>query len=201
MSKKKKLGKKEKFQKKGGKKRNFSQVVLFLFLASLVLAGVIVYFIQAKKSSTPSQAVQLSDTGGYQIENTINMTPIKATVEGESLVISLDEVKKYKLVRFEYDRSKGELEPKVLPLLAYVSPSGNLITAVSMCEPCRSTSFHFESDRTITCDACGTKWDIETIQGVSGACLNYPPDPVKSEVRGDKIYIPLSELNSWQVRI
>lgn len=203
MSKKKgrKIHKKEEFQRKGGKDGNFSRTVLFLFIASLVLAGGVVYLIQAKKGSAPSQALQLENAQGYQIENIVNMRPIKANVEGESLVISLDEVKKNKLVRFEYDRSKNSLEPKILPLLAYISPSGNLITAVSMCEPCRSTSFHFEPDKTITCDACGTKWDIETLQGVSGACLEYSPDPVKAEVKGDKIYIPLSELNKWQLRI
>ncbi len=39
--------------------------------------------------------------------------------------------------------------------LAYIAPDGKLVTAVSFCEPCRSTRFHVVGYN-IFCNTCGT---------------------------------------------
>ena len=62
-----------------------------------------------------------------------------------------------------------------LPLVIIKTPKGQTISGVRVCEPCSSFSFHILEGKYLSCDACGTRWDIETLQGISGGCLNYPP--------------------------
>ena len=62
-----------------------------------------------------------------------------------------------------------------LPLVIIETPKGQTISGVRVCEPCSSFSFHILEGKYLSCDACGTRWDVETLQGISGGCLNYPP--------------------------
>lgn len=173
---------------------------MILFLAAAVLAGGFVYIKNARQKPLP-EAVQLGQTDNFQSEQ-VKKVQIVAQRESNNLTVSLKDIKKYQLVKFEYDRSQGDKEPQILPLLAYTTPSTKqLVVAVSICEPCRSTTFHLESDKTITCETCGTKWDMESLKGVSGACLDYPPDPVKTKVEKGKVLIPIEQLDQWELRI
>jgi uncharacterized protein len=87
----------------------------------------------------------------------------------------------------------------ILPLLAYIAPSGRLVTATSFCEPCRSVKFHFEGNQ-LVCDTCFTRWDLNTLLGVAGGCVAYPPEEVSAEVRGDQIFMPKADLEAWVPR-
>ena len=49
-------------------------------------------------------------------------------------------------------------------------PKGKTIGGIRTCEPCNGFSFHIVQGKYLSCDACGTLWDIETLQGVSGGC-------------------------------
>ena len=62
-----------------------------------------------------------------------------------------------------------------LPLVVISTPKGKTISGVRVCEPCLSFSFHIVEGKYLRCDACGTIWDIETLQGLSGGCMSYPP--------------------------
>lgn len=62
-----------------------------------------------------------------------------------------------------------------LPLIIIETPKGKTLSGVRVCEPCSSFSFHIVEGKYLSCDACGTRWEIETLQGVSGGCMNYPP--------------------------
>ena len=62
-----------------------------------------------------------------------------------------------------------------LPLIFISTPNGNTIGGVRVCEPCSSFSFHIIDRKYLQCDACGTRWNIETLTGVSGGCMGYPP--------------------------
>ncbi len=62
-----------------------------------------------------------------------------------------------------------------LPLIFISTPDGNTIGGVRVCEPCSSFSFHIVNRKYLQCDACGTRWNIETLMGVSGGCMGYPP--------------------------
>lgn len=62
-----------------------------------------------------------------------------------------------------------------LPLVIIETPKGKTFSGVRTCEPCNGFSFHILDGKYLSCDTCGTRWDIETLQGISGGCMNYPP--------------------------
>jgi len=80
-----------------------------------------------------------------------------------------------------------------LPLIALYTPSGSVIAGIRTCEPCGSFSMHIGEGKYLICDSCGTKWDIETLKGVSGGCPDYPPPKLTSSVSGN-IEIDLAPL-------
>lgn len=122
---------------------------------------------------------------------TVRMAEIEAAVADGKIAIPLDAVKTRKIVRFVYNN---------LPLVAYISPSGRVVTGVSMCEPCRSTNFHIQDD-TMVCNSCGTRWTLEDLRGMSGGCLDYPPDVISSTIAGDKVLIDEANVRNWRPRI
>ena len=124
---------------------------------------------------------------------TIPMVDIQAKVDNGKISISLDAVKEKKMVRFEYPGNG-------VPLLAYIAPSGRVVTAVSMCEPCRSTRFHI-NDKKIVCNACATEWNLETLKGIQGGCLDYPPDVIPSTIEKDRIQIDEKIITQWKPRV
>jgi len=66
-------------------------------------------------------------------------------------------------------------DAEYLPLIIISTPKGKTVSGIRVCEPCLSFSFHIVEGKYLRCDACGTIWDIETLQGLSGGCMNYPP--------------------------
>jgi hypothetical protein len=74
---------------------------------------------------------------------------------------------------------------------------GELFVGVSYCPPCEGEGQRIESDGTLTCEACGTKRNLETNEGISGACRLYPLDEVPSAVSGDLITLDTTVLETW----
>ena len=122
------------------------------------------------------------------------MTDITAKVENGKISIPLNVVKEKKIVRFEYEANAARI-----PLLSYITPTGKVVTAVSVCEPCRSTKFHIR-DNSIVCNACFAEWDIETLRGIKGGCLNYPPDVIPNKVEKGQILIDEKVVTQWKPR-
>jgi hypothetical protein len=83
-----------------------------------------------------------------------------------------------------------------LPLVLISTPQGKTLSGVRVCEPCGSFNFHIADRKHLVCDACGTRWDIETLQGVSGGCQNYPPPPLTVETIGQEASISLLDLKN-----
>lgn len=123
----------------------------------------------------------------------IEMTDIQADVEDGKIVFPLSEIKGNKLVYFEY---KGST---TIPLLAYIGPSGKVITAVSVCEPCKGERFSIEGE-TLVCNTCGTVWKLETHEGISGGCPQFPPEIIPNQVSKDKVLINKDSVEEWKPR-
>jgi hypothetical protein len=92
-----------------------------------------------------------------QIEMTVLKKGVVQTAEGISFPLA--ELKSNYIVGFTYKRRNPMPEGyqlaaggNILPLMAYVAPSGRLLVATSFCEPCRSTRFHFDGNA-LVCDA------------------------------------------------
>ena len=125
---------------------------------------------------------------------TVAMTPVDALTRNGVLEIPLEVVKEKKLVSFSYVNKENQL-----PLMAYITSKGILITAVSMCEPCRSTKFHIEGTNMV-CNTCGTRWELESLRGISGGCLQDPPDVIAHKIDGAKVKIKERDILNWKPR-
>ena len=179
------------------RRRSSSRTLFFLIVIAIALAGISYWLIQGKPAADPRVSSQPKVAGSVDYSGqTIQMTDVSANVENGRISIPLDMVKEKKMVRFEYKGNGGA----PIPLVAYMSPGGRVVTAVSMCEPCRSTRFHIQ-DKTLVCNACNTEWNLETLKGIQGGCLEYPPDIIPSTLEKDRIQIDEKFVNQWKPRV
>ena len=180
----------------GEKKRKNPWVMVSLAVIAIALGGIAYWLIHgdsganSKISSQPKVSEKVDYTG-----QTIAMTDVLVRVENGKITIPVETVLEKKMVRFEYEGSGVKI-----PLLSYVTRSGKVITAVSMCEPCRSTRFHIKGT-TLVCNACGTEWNLETLKGIQGGCLNYPPDVIPSTLVQNQIQIEEKIVAQWKPRV
>ena len=186
---------KDKREKVLGEKKKSPWFFISLILIVVVLGGVTYWIIQGKTTANPKIASQQKVMGGVDYSGqTISMTDIVAKVENGKISIPLDVVKEKKMVRFEYEGKDVKI-----PLLAYVTLAGRIVTAISMCEPCRSTRFHIQ-DKALVCNACNTEWSLETLKGIKGGCMNYPPEIIPSTIEKDRILIEEKVVLDWKPR-
>ncbi len=136
----------------------------------------------------------------YQVDM---VTLDTATQTDEGMSIPLADLKQDYIVGAVYNRTNPMPEGyqmaaggNILPILAYIAPSGKLVVATSFCEPCRSTLFHFEGN-ILVCDVCFTRWELSTLLGVGGGCFDYPPEELTAEIRGDTVFVPVADLEAW----
>jgi uncharacterized membrane protein len=186
---------KDKREKVLGEKKKSPWFFISLIVIAIVLGGVVFWIIHGKTTANPKIASQqkVMDRVDYAGQ-TVPMTDIVAKVEKGKISIPLDLVKEKKMVRFEYEGNGVKI-----PLLAYVTLAGRVVTAISMCEPCRSTRFHIQ-DKTLVCNACNTEWNLETLKGIQGGCLNYPPEVIPSMVEKDRVLIEEEVVLGWKPR-
>ena len=180
----------------GEKKRKPYWVPVSLVIIAIALAAIGYWVIQGNTGTNPKVSSQPKvDSSVNYTGQTIRMTDIQAKVQNGKISIPLDVVKEKKMVRFEYQANGVSV-----PLLSYITPSGKVVTAVSMCEPCRSTRFHI-NDKKIVCNACATEWNLETLKGIQGGCLNYPPDVIPSTIDKGSIQIDEKIITQWRPRV
>jgi len=179
----------------GGKKKS-SWAIVSLVVGAIALGGIAYWIIQGSTAANSKDLTQpkVSGTVDYTGQK-IPMTEVQPSVGNGKISIPLDLVLEKRIVRFEYEANGSKI-----PLLSYITQTGKVVTAVSMCEPCRSTRFHIK-DKTIVCNACGTLWNLETLKGISGGCLNYPPDLLPSTVDKGRIQIDEKVVAQWKPRV
>ncbi len=171
-----------------------TSILLVLTVLSLGWIGSTLFQDNTGGNSAISSLPQVSERVSYSEQN-IEMTDVVAIVENGKISLSLDVVLEKKIVRYEYDNNGYKL-----PLLAYITPSGKVVTAVSMCEPCRSTRFHIRG-KSMVCNSCSTEWKLETLRGIRGGCLIYPPDIIQSTIENGRIWIDEQTVSQWRPRI
>ena len=120
---------------------------------------------------------------------------VEARREGSELVIPLGVVREKRIVGFEY--SDGTV---TVPLLAFISGEGKLVTAYRMCEPCNSKKFSIDGDR-LSCGNCETQWSLNTLEGLQGTCQKYPPEPFPSRIEGDAVRMSIGTIKEWKIRL
>jgi len=177
-------------------------------VAVVVIAVAVVVGVLAYNNSTQAGGPVVSEGGAKYTGAPLQMSPLTSaqTTGSGTVTISVAELTSKKIGGFIYKRSTpmpagfDSIEGNGLPLLAYVAPSGRLVVATSLCEPCRSWNFHIEGNE-LVCNTCYTRWDLNTLKGVSGGCQGFPPEEVKTVVQGDLIQIQQADLEAWAPRI
>ncbi|MHB9149259.1 MAG: Fe-S-containing protein [Thermoleophilia bacterium] len=181
------------------------KVLIIGVLATLVIVGSFVGYQRWDSSRQVGGATVATDV--QYPAGTTEMVELKGVTQtAEGVLFSLVDVKENAIVSLEYQRTQpmpADLQEvtggNLLPLMSYISPNGRLVVATSLCEPCRSTKFHIEQD-SLTCDVCFTRWDLDTLAGIAGGCVDYPPEEVQAEVSGDVVFIPAADLEGWKPR-
>ncbi|MBS4021167.1 MAG: DUF2318 domain-containing protein [Dethiobacter sp.] len=126
----------------------------------------------------------------------IQMTDIDIETVNGKVRIPLQALLDEKIIYTEYIGGT-----RIIPLVAFISPSGRVIAAISMCEPCRSQRFHINGTE-LVCDTCRTTWRLTDLKGIAGGCPQYPPEEIDYEVDKDGEYVLIAEeeIKSWQPR-
>jgi uncharacterized membrane protein len=120
---------------------------------------------------------------------------IEFTVDDGKVSFSLTELREKKLIAFDY-----HAENRIVPIMAFISTAGKLVTTIRLCEPCNSMSFNIEGNE-LACSKCETRWKLDNLEGIQGSCQKYPPDPIPSEVVGNFVVIKESAIKNWKMRI
>lgn len=172
-----------------------SRAKLYLWIIATVLIGSWVYLNLPENGNPVIKASPILTSAAYYGPAGQQMANIAAKVENGKIIIPLDMLMEKKFVRFTYGDA-----PNGLPLLAYISTEGKIVTAVSMCEPCNSTAFHIKGDK-IICNSCGSTWELNDLEAVSGSCGRYPPDAMPNVVVVNEIHIDEQTVARWQRRV
>lgn len=128
-------------------------------------------------------------------DQTYEQFSITSRVDNGKIIIPLPILLEKKMLEFEYDASTT-----VVPLLAYISNEGKLVTSIRFCEPCNSKTFRAEG-KELVCGNCGTRWNLNNLAGISGTCQKYAPAPIPSEVVDGEIHIDEKLITNWKLRI
>lgn len=172
------------------KKGIITASVIVLFVSAII------FYINAKPSKEEAvikQQPKITHAVNYPLTRFDHFYSIAFARDGK-IILPLDVVKEKKFVKFDYQETNSSI-----PLLAYLTEDGKVVTAISLCEPCDSKDFHIQGSNLI-CNSCGTTWDLNNLDAISGSCGRYPPDPVPSKVVGNEIQIDEYAVTSWTRR-
>lgn len=180
-------------QKKVSKK----PLLLFGAAGLLALLLVVVVLLSGQKEVSGSYFGAPVAAPRSYIGQVISMTPIEPAVEGDLVRIPLALVEEHNIIRFELENDEGVL----VPLMAYITPTGRLFAGSSMCEPCQGRTYSLAGE-TLVCDTCRTTYTIEDHQFLSGAraCGAYPPVNMNPKVVDGMIVLELEAIRNWRIR-
>lgn len=172
----------------------FARVGAILILVLLAL-GLFLYLQFLRPGMHPVIRDQPVVTESVTIDSSeIGMTEITAVEEGEDLTFPVADVLRYRLIRFHH---LGGKTPRYV--LAYLTPDGRVVTAISYSDNCRSTDF-FLKGREIYCANCPSHWDMVTMEAMA-CCGKFYPDPIPSRVENGYVRIPRREVEGWAGRL
>lgn len=193
MSKEKRPGKKEQFTRP-----QKSRLPLIMGILVVVAAVAFVYLqSNARRQGAEDLFGEPVASPRSYIGQFVSMTPVEPAVEDGKIKISLNEVAEKNIVYFEIANDEGFL----VPLMAYITPSGRLFAGSSMCEPCGGRTFSLAGE-TLVCDTCRTTYTIEGHKFLAGSpvCGAYPPVYMNPVLEGGMVVIDLQEVLNWRIR-
>lgn len=180
-----------------------SKLPLIVALVAVILIGGFVYDayrdkLQGSETTAPTLLGEPAAAPRSYIGERVTMTDIEPVVENRQIRFPLAVVDDNGIVYFELENDEGTL----VPLMAYITPTGRLFAGSSMCEPCNGRRFSLAGE-TLVCETCGTTYTIEDRVFISGAqaCGQYPPVDMKPLIEDGMIVIDYNEVLQWRSRV
>lgn len=178
-----------------GKKRFVKRWAIRGGLMVVLVGGIGIFLDQLLRTYHPVIERQPTVTMISVYGNTeIRSTAIEAVMADGFITIPMLTVREHRLVRF-FDPEKIQ----EIPMIAYVTPQGKLVTAMSKSEHCGSIDF-FLKENNIHCATCPSYWNMASLEAYA-CCQKYYPDPFPSTVVGDEIRIDPLVIRSWKSRL
>lgn len=194
------MSRNQKKQKFTEPQKSNTGIFVLIGVLAVVVIGLGAYFF-AGGSSNPNAALNVG-SGSFVGQN-LEFAKITAGEADGYVTVNLDELKDKKAITFDVQGVNFSLANgtpfNYLPLLGYVSPKGDVVVAVSLCEPCSGINFRTQGDE-LYCKACGTTWTLDGLKGTGGGCQTYPPETIKYEVDGSTLKIKKADLTNWKPR-
>lgn len=187
--------KREKFEQIGGKGLKTSLIRWAAGILVITLP-VALFFLEGSGQSEINRPKVAKPREYREI---VKMTAVRTKEENGQISIKLDDILKNRLVNFYYEgkRIPDGTSTKALSLMAYITPSGELFAGTAYCPPCRSDKHFIDKDGTLTCDLCDTKRDLDSLKGLQGGCVDYPPDEFDVEISNGLVNIDIRDLKAW----
>ncbi|MEX0602936.1 MAG: Fe-S-containing protein [Bacteroidota bacterium] len=164
-------------------------------MIAILIAGIGVFLNQLLRTYHPTidgqpVVAMVSMYGGEQISS----VPVTSVMSRGSITVPLKLVLEHKLVRFSDPEGIQET-----PMIAYITPQGKLVTAMSRSEHCGSTDFYLKGNN-IHCAQCPSYWNMASLEAYA-CCQKYYPDPFPSSVTGDEVRIDPTIIRAWRSRL
>lgn len=171
------------------------RIASIVILIGVLAAGIGYFFMTIGRTYHP--VIDHQPSVGYGVapaKERINSTLVTARMEGNDIVIPLEQVSGYRIVRL-YDPEGVQ----TVPVLIYITPRGKVVTAMSISESCRSDDFYLEGED-VHCAHCPSYWNMESMEAYA-CCQRYYPEPIKSVVEDRMIRIDKHIVQQWRARI
>ena|SRR5659263_272744 len=81
-----------------------------------------------------------------------------------------------------------------MPFMAYIF-GGKTYVRADICVPCKSYDFSLQQD-VLICESCGSRFNAQTGDGVSGACIRYSKTEVSYETKDGNVLLKWDELRT-----
>lgn len=176
-----------------------SRIPLFALGVGIIVVAAIIFIMSNSRGNEEEVffGEAVAEPRSY-VGQLVSMTAINPNIDGEYVKLSLEEIDKNNIVYFEVENN----EKQMVPLMAYITPSGRLFTGSSLCEPCGGKTFSLAGE-TIVCDTCRTTYNIENHNFLSGSpvCGEYPPVNMNPEVVDGEVVIKLENILNWRSRV
>ncbi len=169
--------------------------IVKIFLLAVLAGGLYIFISTVDREYHPVIAKQPTiDAPAYTGAEKIKSYEITASLENEYIVIPVQQIIDHKIIRFSDPQGIQNI-----PIIAYLTPKGKIVTAMSLSEACRSTDFYLEGED-IHCANCPSYWNAESLEAYA-CCQKYYPDPITSDISGGNVRIKKEIVAKWQARL
>jgi len=158
-----------------------------------ILIVLLVQFITLEEHNVIARQPVVTEPVDYS-DREIQMTDIDFRFEDGYVIFSLDDVIQHRIVYIDY---QGPTSP--IPIMAYISSNGKLVTAISINEPCNETRFKIIGND-IKAEKCRAIWEMNSMEAHI-CCTNNYPDPIPGEVVKGEVRIAERTVLDWKRRL